>query len=71
MNPYRQLDWVVDCGSVCHGFAGYFSAILYGDKKLSILPEAHSVNLISWFPVFFPLRSPIVMKKGIYFQSVK
>lgn len=48
---------------VCHGLAGYFEAVLYegsSDKvELSTNPltmEEKSKDMISWFPIFFPLR---------------
>jgi protein arginine N-methyltransferase 5 len=37
------------------GFAGYFSAKLYGDVELSILPRTHSPDMYSWFPIYFPI----------------
>ncbi|KAJ5101726.1 hypothetical protein NUU61_003948 [Penicillium alfredii] len=44
---------------VCHGLAGYFETVLYGDIELSTNPvtmEAKSASMISWFPIFFPLK---------------
>lgn len=48
---------------VCHGLAGYFEAVLYagadGKVELSTNPatmEAKSKDMISWFPIFFPLK---------------
>ncbi len=46
-------------GALLHGFAGYFAAKLYGDVHLSIYPPTHTPNMFSWFPIFFPLRTPI------------
>jgi protein arginine N-methyltransferase 5 len=48
----------------CHGLAGYFETILYecsdGSKvELSTNPvtmDAKSKDMISWFPIFFPLK---------------
>lgn len=50
--------------SVCHGLAGYFETVLYaaesGEKvELSTNPvtmEEKSRDMISWFPIFFPLK---------------
>lgn len=51
---------------VCHGLAGYFETVLYapadGGKKieLSINPvtiDEKSKDMISWFPIFFPLKA--------------
>ena len=49
----------------CHGLAGYFEAILYPATdsdpavELSTNPltmESKSAGMISWFPIFFPLK---------------
>ncbi|KAK3686770.1 hypothetical protein LTR37_019485 [Vermiconidia calcicola] len=49
---------------VCHGLAGYFETVLYtgssGKVQLSTNPvtmEEKSKDMISWFPIFFPLKS--------------
>lgn len=44
---------------VCHGLAGYFEAVLYPGVELSTNPltmEAKSPGMMSWFPMFFPLK---------------
>lgn len=50
---------------VCHGLAGYFETVLYESKEtrgiveLSTNPrtmENKSKDMISWFPIFFPLK---------------
>lgn len=54
----------------CHGLAGYFESVLYapadGSKKveLSINPvtmEEKCKDMISWFPIFFPLKTPLTV----------
>lgn len=47
-----------------HGFAGYFDATLYGKTTISIHPDTHSKGMFSWFPIFFPLRSPVHVRRG-------
>lgn len=50
--------------STCHGFAGYFEAVLYKDIQLSTNPvtmDAKSKDMLSWFPIFFPLRTPLTV----------
>ncbi|BDA41363.1 Protein arginine N-methyltransferase 5 [Coccomyxa sp. Obi] len=47
--------------AVCHGFAGYFDACLYGKVHLSIHPPTHTPNMYSWFPIYFPLKEPVVL----------
>lgn len=44
---------------VCHGFAGYFHATLYKEVHLSICPEMHTPGMHSWFPIYFPIRTPL------------
>lgn len=49
---------------LCHGLAGYFETVLYGDVELSTNPltmEAKSPGMISWFPIFFPLKVRCVL----------
>lgn len=52
----------------CHGLAGYFETVLYRSPvtgkavELSTNPltmDAKSKDMISWFPIFFPLRTPL------------
>ncbi|KAF1989330.1 arginine N-methyltransferas-like protein [Aulographum hederae CBS 113979] len=52
---------------VCHGLAGYFETVLYdggASRKVElstnpITMEKKSRDMISWFPIFFPLKTPI------------
>ncbi|KAL8708289.1 MAG: hypothetical protein Q9225_007623 [Loekoesia sp. 1 TL-2023] len=46
----------------CHGLAGYFEAVLYGDVELSTHPlrmASKSPDMMSWFPIYFPLKTPL------------
>jgi protein arginine N-methyltransferase 5 len=56
-----------------HGFAGYFDATLYagpaGEVHCSIYPPTHTLgpggeNMFSWFPIYFPLRTPVDVPAG-------
>jgi len=50
-----------------HGLAGYFETILYPGVELSTNPitmEDKSGGMISWFPIFFPLRTPMFVPEG-------
>ncbi|KAK3067496.1 hypothetical protein LTR53_015595, partial [Teratosphaeriaceae sp. CCFEE 6253] len=63
---------------VCHGLAGYFEAVLYSRLEtnshtapqiveLSTNPatmEEKCKDMISWFPIFFPLKTPLFVPKG-------
>ncbi|KAH8677593.1 protein arginine N-methyltransferase [Xylariales sp. PMI_506] len=64
-----HLTFVCKDRGVIHGLAGYFESVLYAPKvgnkemvELSILPEMidrKSKDMISWFPIFFPLKKPL------------
>ncbi|KAI0469351.1 methyltransferase-like protein [Xylaria cf. heliscus] len=67
-----HLTFVCRSRGVTHGLAGYFEAVLYasqvgeGDRsppvELSTLPEMidqKSKDMVSWFPIFFPLKQPL------------
>jgi type II protein arginine methyltransferase len=54
-----RLSFPCQHRGVCHGLGGYFETVLYGDVELSTNPvtmEAKSSGMISWFPIFFPLK---------------
>jgi protein arginine N-methyltransferase 5 len=51
-----------------HGFAGYFTAELYQDVFYSIQPEKHTPLMHSWFPLYFPIKNPLIVYKG---QQIK
>ncbi|KAK7920629.1 arginine N-methyltransferase skb1 [Apiospora marii] len=64
-----HLTFVCRSRGVIHGLAGYFESVLYApaaaDKtpvELSTLPnniDRKSKDMISWFPIFFPLKQPL------------
>ncbi|CAG4924790.1 unnamed protein product [Colias eurytheme] len=58
------LTWQATQDNVMHGFGGYFDCLLYGDEMISIVPSTHSPGMISWFPVFIPIRTPLRVQKG-------
>jgi protein arginine N-methyltransferase 5 len=54
-----RLSFPTQNRGVCHGLAGYFETVLYGDVELSTNPvtmDAKSATMISWFPIYFPLK---------------
>nr|CAG4646084.1 EOG090X028A [Macrothrix elegans] len=61
---YEIRKFPIKFDSVLHGFAGYFEVTLYKDVMLSINPSTHSPGMFSWFPVFFPIQTPITVRKG-------
>jgi len=58
------LKFDVTRASCLHGFAGYFDCKLYGDVHISILPRTFSTGMFSWFPLLFPIRSPMYVPAG-------
>lgn len=50
------LSWTVEQDNVMHGFGGYFDCTLFGNEMISIVPSTHSPGMISWFPVFIPIK---------------
>lgn len=61
---YSRTKFVCRDRGVVNGLAGYFEAVLYdggeqGKVELSTRPDtinAKSKDMISWFPIFFPLK---------------
>lgn len=61
---HRKLSFAVRSRNTVYGFAGYFEAELYPGIELSTNPdtqEAKSPDLVSWFPFWFPLASPLAL----------
>ncbi|KAA8652507.1 hypothetical protein EYZ11_007675 [Aspergillus tanneri] len=57
-----RLAFPIQNRGVCHGLAGFFEAVLYRDVELSTNPvtmDSKSANMISWFPIYFPLKNPL------------
>lgn len=54
------LTWDVKQDNVMHGFGGYFDCTLYENEMISIVPSTHSPGMISWFPVFIPIKVCII-----------
>ncbi|KAJ5313516.1 uncharacterized protein N7443_000400 [Penicillium atrosanguineum] len=57
-----RLSFPAQNRGVCHGLAGYFETVLYGNVELSTNPvtmDAKSASMISWFPIYFPLKTPL------------
>lgn len=53
---------------VLTGFAGYFTCDLYRGIMLSTEPRTHTKDMMSWFPIFFPLADPLQMQAGQIIQ---
>ncbi|XP_048507266.1 protein arginine N-methyltransferase 5 isoform X2 [Athalia rosae] len=63
-NRYEVKKFAVTQNAVLHGFSGYFDAVLYNDITLSIEPNTHSPGMVSWFPIFFPIKEAVLLKAG-------
>jgi len=63
-----ELEFEAEADALIHGFAGYFHCDLYKDITISIEPSTFSEGMFSWFPIFFPVRHPFLVRKG---DSVK
>jgi len=66
---YAELDFTMEVDALVSGFAGYFHCELYEDVCVSISPETFSEGMISWFPIYFPLRTPMFVAKGQRLRS--
>jgi len=66
---YAEVSFGIEVDALVHGFAGYFHCDLYEDLAVSISPETLSEGMFSWFPIFFPLRQPIFVRKGQVMKS--
>jgi len=65
---FTQLCFPCPTRGVCHGLAGFFETVLFSSGsegpliELSTNPvtmDAKSKDMISWFPIFFPLKTPV------------
>jgi hypothetical protein len=71
---YQVRQFPIKCDSMLHGFAGYFETVLYKDVTLSINPATHSPGMFSWFPVLYPVQTPMSLKKvkiGFFSSSIE
>lgn len=66
-----HLTFVCRTRGVIHGLAGFFESVLYASQtgkgkepvEISILPDQidrKSKDMISWFPIFFPLKVGLI-----------
>lgn len=61
---YSQVKFKVNTTMTMHGIAGYFESVLYKDVMISIHPDTHSPGMFSWFPIFFPIKTPLQVPAG-------
>ncbi|TGZ76752.1 Skb1 methyltransferase [Ascodesmis nigricans] len=59
-----KVTFKVPHRGVVHGLGGYFESVLYGNVEMSTRPDTidfKSKDMISWFPIFFPLKTPLFL----------
>jgi protein arginine N-methyltransferase 5 len=61
---FATLCFTSGASAAIHGLAGFFHARLYGDVCISIDPETFSDGMFSWFPLYFPIRTPMYVSSG-------
>ncbi len=61
---WSNLKFIAPEASIIHGIAGYFECVLYKEVRISIHPPTHSPGMLSWFPFFFPIRTPVYVDSG-------
>jgi len=66
---YCELEFTPEVDALIHGFAGYFHCELYDGISISINPDSYSECMFSWFSIYFPLRTPVNIKKDQTLKS--
>ena len=62
-NRFVELSFKSNKNTLIHGFAGYFDTQLYGKAYLSIVPKTYSHGMFSWYPMWFPIHTPVYVSK--------
>eukprot|EP00299_Pterocystis_sp_00344_P013023 c6330_g1_i1.p1 GENE.c6330_g1_i1~~c6330_g1_i1.p1 ORF type:complete len:629 (+),score=132.42 c6330_g1_i1:71-1888(+) len=57
-----SLRFRIPTTTTVHGLVGYFDCTLYKNIHISILPRTFSKGMFSWFPIYFPLRTPVTVQ---------
>lgn len=60
-DKFVKLTFQSSIEYTCHGFVGYFEATLYNEHKISTVPATFTPGMFSWFPIYFPLRNPMLI----------
>jgi type II protein arginine methyltransferase len=64
---YQMLSFDIPPGrgnQTLHGFAGTFESELFAGVTLSIKPDTHTPAMFSWFPLYLPLATPLLVRTG-------
>jgi len=60
----KELSFEIAQAGRLHGISGFFDTALYADVMISINPQTVSDGMFSWFPLWFPLREPMLVRPG-------
>lgn len=60
----QTMIFKTEYDTVCHGFAGYFAAKLFGSTTISTVPSFKTESMDSWFPAYIPLEEPVLLAAG-------
>ncbi|KAH7648297.1 Hs17p [Cryptosporidium bovis] len=61
---FRTVSFISKTDSILHGFKGYFECNLYNEIGFTNSRNNFTEGLISWFDFYFPINTPIRVKKG-------
>ena len=61
---YAKVSFDITENITIHGISGYFECTLWQDVMLSIHPNTHTVGMMSWFPIYFPLSRSLFLEHG-------
>lgn len=61
---YARMTFTPTESNIVHGLVGYFEAVLYKDVMISINPATISKGMFSWFPIYFPIITPMYVEAG-------
>ncbi|MDP2438859.1 MAG: hypothetical protein Q8P67_24200 [archaeon] len=61
---YSRLQFRAQATEELHGLVGYFECALYKDVLVSTNPASETPDMTSWFPMYFPVPTPLFVSKG-------
>lgn len=65
LKRFSILEFPFAITTQIHGLVGYFSSNLFGETTLSICPLNKTKEMFSWFPIFFPFESPLILNENL------
>ncbi|KRX10596.1 hypothetical protein PPERSA_05416 [Pseudocohnilembus persalinus] len=61
---FKSLKFNFTENNYLHGLAGFFESVLHSDVLMSINPDTHTPDMLSWFPIFIPFDKPFFVYKS-------